>query len=185
MHGNQNKFLESSIECMSIVRGMNLGRQNKSLTATASNGSPIGQKSCTKKCSNKVKGQTGYQASVWGPGMWFFLHTMSLNYPLKPTQADKRKYAQFLRSLGHVLPCSSCSEHCKDYFQKYFDEDAVLSSRESLAKWLYEFHESVNMRLDKGPSGDYTSIMSIYERFAVDQPNHITNLVFEPVQKNR
>ena len=24
--------------------------------------------------------------AVWGPGMWFYLHTMSFNYPLNPTE---------------------------------------------------------------------------------------------------
>lgn len=31
----------------------------------------------------------GMLTSVWGPSMWHFLHTMSFNYPLKPTKQDK------------------------------------------------------------------------------------------------
>ena len=27
--------------------------------------------------------------SVWGPSMWHYLHTMSFNYPVKPTPEEK------------------------------------------------------------------------------------------------
>ena len=28
--------------------------------------------------------------SVWGPGMWHYLHTMSFIYPTNPTKQDKK-----------------------------------------------------------------------------------------------
>ena len=28
--------------------------------------------------------------SVWGPKLWFSLHTITLNYPKKPTYKDKK-----------------------------------------------------------------------------------------------
>ena len=31
----------------------------------------------------------------WGPGGWVFLHTITFNYPLKPTLADKENYRNF------------------------------------------------------------------------------------------
>ena len=30
--------------------------------------------------------------SVWGPSLWQYLHTMSFNYPVKPTKEDKKNY---------------------------------------------------------------------------------------------
>ena len=30
--------------------------------------------------------------SVWGPSMWHYLHTMSFNYPIHPTEQDKKYY---------------------------------------------------------------------------------------------
>ena len=33
----------------------------------------------------------GMLTSVWGPSMWHILHTISFNYPLKPTHQDKIK----------------------------------------------------------------------------------------------
>ena len=28
--------------------------------------------------------------TVWGPSMWHYLHTMSFNYPIKPTKKKKK-----------------------------------------------------------------------------------------------
>ena len=53
----------------------------------------------------------GMVTSVWGPPLWHYLHTMSFNYPVKPTPADKRNYKNFILSLRHVLPCRYCREN--------------------------------------------------------------------------
>lgn len=31
----------------------------------------------------------GMLTTVWGPAMWHYLHTMSFNYPINPTQENK------------------------------------------------------------------------------------------------
>ena len=36
---------------------------------------------------------------VWGPSLWHFLHTMSFNYPVKPSCEDKLLYMKFVKSL--------------------------------------------------------------------------------------
>ena len=46
--------------------------------------------------------------SIWGPGMWHFLHSMSFNYPVKPSDDDKINYRNFMLSLKNVLPCGKC-----------------------------------------------------------------------------
>ena len=43
--------------------------------------------------------------TVWGPSLWHTLHTISFNYPLKPTKRDKINYKRFIYQLRHVLPC--------------------------------------------------------------------------------
>ena len=32
---------------------------------------------------------SGMLTSVWGPSLWHFLHTVSFNYPVNPTNKDK------------------------------------------------------------------------------------------------
>ena len=41
----------------------------------------------TKK--NYMSGD-GMLTAVWGPSMWHYLHTMSFNYPVNPTEDDKK-----------------------------------------------------------------------------------------------
>ena len=53
----------------------------------------------------------GMLTTVWGPSMWHFLHTMSFNYPVKPTCDDKQNYSNFIRSLKNILPCRYCREN--------------------------------------------------------------------------
>ena len=38
----------------------------------------------------------GMLTSVWGPSMWHYLHTMSFNYPVNPTQQEKKHYKDFI-----------------------------------------------------------------------------------------
>ena len=51
-----------------------------------------------KKSSNKTKkyiekkdysSSEGMLTSVWGPSLWHTLHTISFNYPVKPTKEQK------------------------------------------------------------------------------------------------
>ena len=57
--------------------------------------------------------------SVWGPSMWHYLHTMSFNYPVKPTPEEKKHYKEFILSLQHVLPCKYCRINLKKTFPHY------------------------------------------------------------------
>ncbi len=60
----------------------------------------------------------GMLTSVWGPSMWHYLHTMSFNYPHKPTCDDKRHYHNFILNLQNVLPCGKCRKNLKKKFEK-------------------------------------------------------------------
>ena len=55
----------------------------------------------------------GMLTSVWGPGLWFFLHTISFNYPNKPTAEQKKHYKNFILQLKYILPCRYCRENLK------------------------------------------------------------------------
>ena len=46
-------------------------------------------KTYSKKDYNSGEGML---TSVWGPGMWHFLHTISFNYPTNPTNEEKLNY---------------------------------------------------------------------------------------------
>ena len=61
----------------------------------------------------------GMQTSVFGP-IWFTLHLISFNYPIKPTQADKKHYMDYIKSYKYVLPCVYCRNNFDDnLYQQY------------------------------------------------------------------
>ena len=53
--------------------------------------------------------------NYWGPKAWFFLHSITANYPINPTSRDKNIYKSFFISLKDVLPCSVCQENYKKH----------------------------------------------------------------------
>ena len=54
---------------------------------------------------NDFNSTDGMLTYVWGPSLWHFLHTMSFNYPVKPSPEDKKNYMDFMKSLKNTLPC--------------------------------------------------------------------------------
>ena len=88
--------------------------------------------------------------SQFGPHYWYMLHTMSLNYPNDPTNFIKQKMKCFIEALPFLLPCKDCSEHAKEFLSNHAkDLNVALSSKESLFKFLWFFHNHVNERLGK------------------------------------
>jgi hypothetical protein len=81
--------------------------------------------------------------NIWGPHLWFSLHTITFNYPIKPTEDDKLNYNNFFLSLKNVIPCSVCK---KNYI-RHLNEmplDKALNSRKDLVYWLIDLHNMVN-----------------------------------------
>ena len=58
-------------------------------------------------------------SQIWGPHAWFFLHTISFQYPDNPTDNDKNQHASFFNSLSTVLPCGVCCDHFKKFIKQY------------------------------------------------------------------
>ncbi|QKF94765.1 ERV/ALR sulfhydryl oxidase [Fadolivirus algeromassiliense] len=81
---------------------------------------------------------------VWGPHAWIFLHSITMNYPDKPSNQDKKEMKDFFSSLKYVLPCDKCSKNLQKHMIKYPLTDNVLSSRDSLIRWLIDIHNEVN-----------------------------------------
>ena len=45
----------------------------------------------------------GMLTTVWGPSQWHFLHTMSFNYPVKPTDKQKLAYRNYMLNLKILI----------------------------------------------------------------------------------
>jgi len=116
----------------------------------------------------------GFLTTVWGPPMWHYLHTMSFNYPVHPTAADKRNYRAFILGLQHVLPCKYCRTNLKTNFKNHPLRACHLANRDAFSRYVYELHEIVNKLLGKTSGLSYCDVRERYEHFrarCTDDPN--------------
>ena len=100
--------------------------------------------------------------NIWGPQMWFTLHSITFNYPLKPTEQDKNNYKYFFTYMQYVIPCTICQ---KNYI-RHLKESPVeynLNSREKLVKWLIDLHNMVNGETGKKLLS-YNNVIKKYEQ---------------------
>jgi len=97
--------------------------------------------------------------NIWGPHFWETLHTITFNYPLKPSQKDKENYQNFFTSLKYVLPCSYCQ---KNYVRNMNELPIKLNNRKELVYWLIDLHNEVNGKEGKRQY-TYEEIIKIYE----------------------
>lgn len=114
---------------------------------------------------NDYNSNDGMLTTVWGPGTWHFLHTMSFNYPVTPTIKQKHQYRNFILSLRHVLPCGKCRNNLKKNFAKLPLEMKHMKSRATFSKYIYDLHELVNKMLHKSSGLSYDHVRERYEHF--------------------
>jgi len=107
----------------------------------------------------------GMMTSVWGPAMWLFLHTMSFNYPVNPSEEQKKNYYKFLKNLQNILPCKYCRDNYKENLKTHKLNKSVMKNRDTLSRWVYELHEMVNKRLDKVSGLTYEEVRDRFEHF--------------------
>ncbi len=95
---------------------------------------------------------------VWGPHTWFFLHSVTFNYPFKPTNEDKEHIAHFFKEIEDILPCSVCRRHYKEHLKK---KPIQNKDRKVLAYWLIDLHNIVNIQEHK-PTMSYQAVVDMY-----------------------
>ena len=118
----------------------------------------------------------GMLVSIWGPPAWLFLHTLSFNYPVKPTEEDKINYMEFIKSLQYILPCYYCRINLKKNMEKFPITLEKMRNRETFSRYVYELHEHVNIMLGKKSGLSYEDVRERYEWFrARCRPDEIAN----------
>ena len=114
---------------------------------------------------NDFNSGDGMLTLVWGPALWHSLHTISFNYPVNPSNEQKKQYYAFFINLQHVLPCRYCRENYTLNLKKHPITINTLENRESLSRWLYEMHEIININLGKKSGLSYEDVRNTYENF--------------------
>ena len=99
----------------------------------------------------------------WGPVVWHALHYITLGYPEKPTIQQKQKYKQFFTLLSDVLPCSICAQHFSENLKTMPLSEDVMKNKESLIKWLIDFHNVVNEK-NRKPIIKYEEARNLIEK---------------------
>ena len=114
---------------------------------------------------NDYSSGDGFVTSTWGAPFWHVLHTISFNYPVNPTQEDKKHYKEFIMNLKYVLPCKYCRMNLKNNFRQKPLTMSVMKNRESFSRYVYELHELVNKMLEKKSNLTYCDVRERYEHF--------------------
>ena len=107
----------------------------------------------------------GMLTSVWGPGMWHYLHTMSFNYPINPSSADKLHYKNFITTLQYTLPCKYCRTNLVKNLKQFPIKVSDMENRENFSKYVYNLHEIINKMLNKKSGLSYADVRERYEHF--------------------
>ena len=125
------------------------------------------RKNKTKKVYDKddFASGDGMLTSVWGPSLWHYLHTMSFNYPVKPTRKDKKHYRQFVMNLRNVLPCKYCRMNLRKNLKDLPLRDKDLKNRHTFSLWMYKLHEHINKMLGKKSGLTFEKVRERYEHF--------------------
>ena len=85
---------------------------------------------------------------IWGPHYWFFLHTLSMTYPVYPNAVTKKKYYEFINNLPLFIPIENISSEFQKLLQKY-PIAPYLDTRKTFIQWLHFIHNKINTKLEK------------------------------------
>ena len=107
----------------------------------------------------------GMLTSVWGPIFWFFLHTMSFNYPNNPNIETKKQYRDFIISLQYILPCKFCRDNLTLNLKKLPITMDEMKNRETFSRYVYNLHELINKMLKKKSNLTYEDVRDRFEIF--------------------
>lgn len=122
----------------------------------------------TKKRTYKKKDYysgDGMLTTVWGPSMWHYLHTVSFNYPVNPTNENKKYYKELILNMQYTLPCKHCRENLKKNFKAHPLKECHLENREQFSRYVYKLHEIINKMLGKKSGLSYCDVRERYEHF--------------------
>ena len=86
--------------------------------------------------------------NIWGAHLWFSLHTITFNYPLRPTKKEKQNYKNFFISMQYIIPCSICKKNYVRHLNEH-PIDPFLKNRKKLVLWLIDIHNMVNAETGK------------------------------------
>ena len=111
--------------------------------------------------------------NVWGPHYWFFLHTISLHYPLHPNDFIKKKYFDFIHNLPLFIPIENISKEFESLLNTY-PLSPYLENRDSFIRWVHFIHNKINEKIEKPKISLEDFYIQYYNNYkSVNQQNKI------------
>jgi hypothetical protein len=107
-----------------------------------------------------IEKYTNIDKKRWGNSIWFTIHWLCANVNDQMTHTQKINIKALLVCLRFLLPCGECRNHMSTYLAT-INIDRFLNTRYNLYLWSWEFHNSVNIRLNK-PTVDFKSSYFYY-----------------------
>ena len=117
----------------------------------------------------------GIVTFIWGPSMWNFLHMMSFQYPVKPSDTDKKKYKAFIEQLTYVLPCGSCRDNLNINLKTVKLLAGTMKSRDTFSKFVYDLHNQINVMLGKSMYASFEQVSNKYDAFRLRCPRGLAD----------
>ena len=112
-----------------------------------------------------MAGGNGITPLIWGPLQWQLLHMIASTYPENPTDIDKQNYYNYFLALGNVLPCQFCKHHFKQTLIAMNFNMGVFENQETLFRFVFDLHNTVNERLKKPIMDDYAYFRRRYDLY--------------------
>lgn len=103
--------------------------------------------------------RTNLDPKVWGKHGWFFLESVIIGYPEKPTEHDKSRFKKWFTLIQYVLPCEKCRYNYRRHLQEHPLNDKILSCKRKLMEWMIQIHN-----LASGTNYSYNDTMNYYMR---------------------
>lgn len=122
-------------------------------------------KSNNKYTRKQYNSKDGMMTAIWGPSLWHALHSISFNYPVKPTIKDKKNYRNFILQLKYILPCGKCRENFRNNLKRLPLKIENMKSRATFSRYIYNLHEVINEMLNKKSNLTYNEVRDRYEFF--------------------
>ena len=83
---------------------------------------------------------------LWGKYYWQCMHIMAYTFADQPSSPAKERMLATLVGILSMLPCPACSIHAFIYMQQH---PPNAENRTELMRWVCDFHNIVNTRLNK------------------------------------
>lgn len=82
-----------------------------------------------------------------GRSSWTLLHSITAQYPERPSITQQVETKQFLGLFGKMYPCWVCADDFQAWMKN--GNEPRVSNREEFGRWMCEAHNAVNEKLGK------------------------------------